>query len=178
MRVDADFEEEFPGADGLATECYANLVRTGDQLINLHDRQVLAEHGLSGTAKQSLAILEGADGPLEPSVIAERLLITSGSMTSMLDTLERRGLVRRVSHPNDRRKLLVNITADGAAIVDAMLPSLHARERTIINDALTKTEQRALRTMLAKVQASAREHADDEPDRSARRVRRPRRRAS
>ena len=146
-------------------------MRTGDRLIGLHDRQAWDDHQLSGTAKQALAVLEGAGEPLEPTVIAERLIITTGSMTSMLNTLERRGLVRRLPHPADRRKLLVSITAEGAAIVDDMLPSLHSRERTIIGDALTKTEQQQLRTLLAKVQASLERHADDPPDRTARRVR-------
>lgn len=141
-------------------------------MIGLHDRQVWEDHNLSGTAKQALAILEGAGEPLEPTVIAERLLITTGSMTSMLNTLERRALVRRMPHPADRRKLLVSITPEGAAIVDEMLPSLHSRERTIIGAALSKAEQKQLRAMLAKVQASVERHAGDPPDRSAARVRR------
>jgi DNA-binding MarR family transcriptional regulator len=132
---------------------------------------------LSGTAKQALAVIEGAGEPLEPSVIADRLIITTGSMTSMLNTLESRGLVRRMPHPDDRRKLLVAITSAGAAIVDELLPSLHSRERTIMTDALTKAEQRQLRVMLAKVQASIARHADDAPDRAARRSK-PRRRAA
>ena len=147
-------------------------MQTGSRLIGLHDRQAWEDHQLSGTAKQALPVLEGAGEPLEPTVIAERLIITTGSMTSMLNTLERRGLVRRMPHPDDRRKLLISVTPKGAAIVDRMLPSLHSRERTIINDALTKTEQRQLRTLLAKVQASCAQHADDPPDRRARRVRR------
>ena len=145
-------------------------MRTGDKLIGLHDRQAWEDHNLSGTAKQALAVIEGAGEPLEPSVIAERLIITTGSMTSMLNTLERRGLVRRKPHPDDRRKLLVSITAKGAAIVEAMLPALHSREHTIISDALSKAEQRQLRTLLAKVQASIDRHADDPPDRNARRI--------
>jgi DNA-binding MarR family transcriptional regulator len=169
--VGDDFEEEYPGADGLATECYANLVRTGDRLIGLHDRQAGEDHNLSGTAKQALAVIDGAGEPLEPSVIAERLIITTGSMTSILNTLERRGLIRRLPHPEDRRKLLIAINAEGTAIVDELLPSLHIRERTIIRDALTKTEQRQLRGLLAKVQASIERHAEDPPDRTARRVR-------
>lgn len=169
--VDENFETEYPGADRLATECYANLVRTGDRLIGLHDRQAWEDFRLSGTAKQALAVIEGAGEPLEPSVIADRLIITTGSMTSMLNTLERRGLIRRQPHPDDRRKLLIAITTKGTAITDEMLPSLHQRERTIISTALTKAEQRQLRTLLAKVQASIARHADDEPDRSARRRR-------
>jgi len=140
----------------------------------LHDRQAWEEHGLSGTAKQALCVIEGAGEPLEPSVIAERLIITTGSMTSMLNTLEQRGLVRRQPHPEDRRKLLISITAEGTAIVDGMTPALHSRERTIICDALTEPEQRQLRMLLAKVQASIERHAADPPDRSARRVKRRR----
>jgi DNA-binding MarR family transcriptional regulator len=137
----------------------------------LHDRQAWDDHGLSGTAKQALAVLDGAREPLEPSVIADRLIITTGSMTSMLNTLERSGLVHRTPHPHDRRKLLIAITPQGAAIVNDLLPSLHSRERRIIGDALTKAEQRHLRTLLAKVQASIDRHADDPPDRTAQRKR-------
>ena len=64
-------------------------------------------------------------------------------MTSMLDTLERRGLVRRMPHPDDRRKLLVDVTDEAVAILDEMLPSLHQRERAVIDAALTKEEQAA-----------------------------------
>ncbi len=140
-------------------------------MIALHDRQAWEDHRLSGTAKQALAVLDGADAPLEPSVIAERLIITTGSMTSMLNTLENRGLIRRMPHPADRRKLLIAITPKGRAIVDDMLPSLHRRERTIIADALTETEQRRLCLLLAKVQRSVERHRDDPPDRTARRIR-------
>ncbi len=175
IRVDSDFEHEFPGASASATECYANIVRTGDLLIGLHNEQARADYGLSPTGKQALAVIEGAREPLEPGVIAERLIITSGSTTSMLDTLERAGLVQRMPHPEDRRKLLVDVTDEGAAIVDELLPSLHQRERTIIEDALTPIEQRTLIELLARVQASIADHAEDPPTRGARRVKRVKR---
>lgn len=171
IRVEGDFEKEFPGASALATECYANIVRTGDRLIGLHDRQAWDDYRISATAKQALAVLDGASEPLEPSVIAERLIITSGSMTSLLDTLERAGLVRRSRHLLDRRKLLIEITAQGRAIVDAILPAFHARERVIIEDALTPREQEQLLALLAKVQRSMFAHADDPVDRGAKRRR-------
>lgn len=112
-------------------------------------------------------MLDGAGEPLEPGVIAERLLVTSGSMTSLLDTLEKAGLVVRRKHPDDRRKLLVEITDAGTAIVDVLLPSLHARERTVIGDALTEREQATLLALLAQVQRSIAAHAADPPDRDA-----------
>ena len=172
--MDSDFEDEFPGAKARATECYANLVRTGDLLIGLHNAAVAAQFRLSASAKQALAVLDGAGEPLEPGVIGERLLITSGSVTSLVDTLERAGYVTRSRHPDDRRKVLVEITDDGSALVDAMLPSIHARERVIIGDALDEKEQDTLLELVAKVQRSAQIHADDPPDRHATR-RRPQR---
>jgi DNA-binding MarR family transcriptional regulator len=167
IRVGDDFVDEYPGADPLATEVYANIVRTGDMLIGLHNRQAREDHGLSATAKQALAVIEGAGEPLEPGVIAERLIITSGSMTSMLDTLEKNGLVRRMRHPEDRRKLLVDVTDDGVAILNDLMPSLHQRERRIVTAALTATEQRQLLRLVAKLQAAAVEASEDPPVRDA-----------
>jgi len=148
-------------------------------LIGLNDRQVWEEHRLSSTARMVLAVIEGAGEPLEPGVIASRLIITSGSMTSLLDTLEKRGLVRRLPHPDDRRKLLVDVTDEAEAILDAMLPALHARERDVVGAALSADEQRQLLGMLARVQRSAAEAAGAPPPhaRPRRRPRRPGRRS-
>lgn len=154
-RVGDDFEDEYPGASALATECYANLFHAGNLLIELHNRQSREQFALSPSARQVLAVIEGAGQPLEPSVIAERVLITTGTMTSVLDTLEKRGLIRRRPHPEDRRKLLVEITPDAQAILDELLPSLHAREDEVISNALSTNEQRELLHLIAKVQHAA-----------------------
>jgi|GEM_PF-698199 len=155
IRVGDDFEHEYPGASALATECYANLYRAADLLMGLHNRQTLDEHQLSPSGRQVLAIVEGAGEPLEPSVIADRLLITTGSVTSLLDNLEKRDLIRRLPHPRDRRKLLIDITPSAQAIVDELLPSLHARERDVMSAALSTDEQRELLALIAKVQDAA-----------------------
>ena len=155
IRVGDDFEVEYPGASALATECYANVWRTADLLMELHNQQTRDQYGLSPGARQVLAVVEGAGTPLEPSVIAERVLTTTGSMTSLLDTLEKRGLIRRLPHPDDRRKLLVEITPDAQDIVDELLPSLHARERAVMSDAFTASEQRQLLRLIAKLQQAA-----------------------
>jgi DNA-binding MarR family transcriptional regulator len=161
---------EFPDASALATECYANLCRTGDLLIELHNRQTRDDYQLSRSAREVLAVLEGAGEPLEPTVIAQRLLITTASMTPLLDTLERRGLVRRLVHPDDRRKRLVEITSAARQIVDEFLPSFHARERVVVTSALTGTEQRALLGLLAKLQRAAQDASALPAVRDARRI--------
>lgn len=123
--------------------------------MGLHNRQSLEEYQLSQGARETLAVLDGAGQPLEPSVIAERLLVTTASMTSLLDNLEKRALIRRQPHPKDRRKILINITPAARAIVDKLLPSLHARERDLMTTALTLSEQRSLLRYLSKIQQAA-----------------------
>jgi MarR family transcriptional regulator, 2-MHQ and catechol-resistance regulon repressor len=155
IRVGDDFEDEYPGASGLATECYANLCRAAELLMELHNRQSLDEYQLSPGARQVLAIVEGAGEPLEPTVIAERLLVTTASVTSLLDNLERRGLIRRLPHPEDRRKLLIEITSAARDIVDHLLPAFHARERAVMDATLSSTEQRQLLKSVASLQHAA-----------------------
>jgi hypothetical protein len=60
-------------------------------------------------------------------------------------------------HPDDRRKLLVDITPDAHAILDELLPAFHARERDVVSSALSIREQRELLRLIAKVQHAARQ---------------------
>jgi DNA-binding MarR family transcriptional regulator len=174
IRVDTDFEDEYPGASALATECFANVYRAADLLMGLHNRQTLDEYQLSPSGRQVLAVVEGAGEPLEPSVIADRLLITTGSVTSLLDNLEKRGLIRRLPHPQDRRKLLIDITPSAQAILDELLPSLHARERAVIEAALSTDEQHQLLELIAKLQHAAIQAQSKPASRAATRRRPPR----
>ena len=142
--------------------------------MGLHNRHTSEQYQLSPSARGVLAVVEGAGQPLEPTVIAERLVVTTGSMTSLLDNLEKRGLIRRLPHPDDRRKLRVDITPAAQAIVDELLPALHAREREVIGAALTPTEQRSLLRSLAKLQRAATEAEGAPPPVGATRRRRKR----
>lgn len=76
-------------------------------------------------------MLEGADGPLTPNEINAHLHLTSGSVTSLVDRLEQRGLVTRGPHPTDRRKVLVAITDAGRELVDWHLPETVAIQTAV-----------------------------------------------
>ncbi len=152
IRVPTDFEREFPGASRSAAEAAANLVRTADALLAEIDRRRREVADLSASAFQVLAILDGAGEPLAGHVIAGRLLVSSASMTSLLDTLERRGLVERHSHPVDRRKVLIHLTDDARPIVDQMLPAVHAAAAAAFAP-LSEHDREALINMLAVVRS-------------------------
>ncbi|BBX86772.1 hypothetical protein MAUB_46450 [Mycolicibacterium aubagnense] len=75
------------------------------------DREVARLLGINATDARCLEILiqETPDG-LTPRELADRLGLTTGSATTMLDRLEKVGYVMRSAHPSDRRKLLVHAT--------------------------------------------------------------------
>ena len=175
VRVPAGFAREFPGADPRCAEAAANLVRTTSSYLAELDRRRRPIAALSASAYQTLAILEGAGQPLPSSVIADRLLVTTASMTSLLDTLERRGLVVRSPHPHDRRKILVELTNDAYQVVDQMLPVVH-RTATDVFSVLTPDERTLLIDLLARAHQRLEEVRQQAPPDAPPR-RRPRRRS-
>jgi DNA-binding MarR family transcriptional regulator len=155
LRQAAHFEAEFPGASSSASEVLLNLARTSSvSLAELDRRHKSAIGNLSLSGWQALAVIEGAGEPLPPKVIGERLLLTSGSITSLLDTLERRGFVRREPHPDDRRKLLVNITDEARKFVDLMLAQVHATSIDVMVG-ISEADRDHLIQTLAKLRANA-----------------------
>ncbi len=105
------------------------------------------------TSERLLAVLEGAGQPLSPTAIAERLIVTTASVTSLLDTLERRGLVERRPDPTDRRRLLIVITQAGKAIVDQFLPEVVALQTAALAT-LSEDQRRQLVELLATLEAN------------------------
>jgi len=57
----------------------------------------------------------GADG-LTMSELSERLLVTCGNTTGLIDRLYRAGYVRRRPHPEDRRAISVTLTDRGREV--------------------------------------------------------------
>ena len=145
------FEEEFPSASRSASDCSINLARTGSLLLAELARRRRPYADISVAAFQVLAIIEGEGKPLPPSVVAERMVTTTGTMTSIIDTLVRRGLVRRLPHPDDRRMLLIDITDAGRDMVDLVLPVTHGITRDVFQ-VLTEDERQRLLELLGRVQ--------------------------
>ena len=92
IRVDADFEDEFPERERLCIRL-RDRIRADLLPVARRNRPLPAHGNRPVSGGQVLAIVEGAGEPLPPRVIAARLLVTSGTMTAVLDTLERRGYI-------------------------------------------------------------------------------------
>jgi DNA-binding MarR family transcriptional regulator len=162
IRVPSDFEREFPGASRSGAEVAANLIRAADALLAEINRRRRSIADLSPSAFQCLAILDGAGEPLAAHAIAERLLVSSASTTSLLDTLEKRGLIERTPHPSDRRKTLVHLSDEARDIVDEMLPQVHAAATDAVNG-LSEAEREQLIESLTSIRHAVVQMAEDEP---------------
>jgi DNA-binding MarR family transcriptional regulator len=131
-----EFAAEFPSGDAASTECAQGLIRAATTFTNA-DTRGLRRHGLSIAARILLATLEGAGEPLPASELADRLLVTGPSITSLVDTLEGKGYLRRVRSESDRRVVLVELTDRARPVVDeylAEVTTLHAAEFAIFSE--------------------------------------------
>jgi DNA-binding MarR family transcriptional regulator len=153
IKVGKEIEREFPGADAKATAAVVNLLRTVGSITNEFSRRFRA-YGLSPATFNVLMILRGEGGPLSPCVVSERLLVTRGTVTGLLDSLEKQGLIRRTPHPEDRRMLLVEITPAGTTLLKKILPAHYQGERELLS-CLSGAEKDTLIKLLGKVQAAA-----------------------
>ena len=85
--------------------------------------KALEEHGLKHWEYDVLSVLRRQGDPFElpATEIADAAFLTSGAMTTRIDGLEGRGLVKRRRSKSDRRSVLVRLTARGKSLVDAAL---------------------------------------------------------
>jgi DNA-binding MarR family transcriptional regulator len=105
---------------------------------------VARRHRLSHAALNALAVVEGNGGPLPAGQLSARMHITSGTMTSVLDTLEGNGYIRRHADPTDRRRVLVDLTPAAQAVLDRVLPEVQQAVTAVIGT----LDDQALHTLL------------------------------
>ena len=162
VRVGPGFADEYPDGDPAAAEALSTVIRAGQALYDEIDRAMQASIGVPESALNTLAVIEGAERPLTPSEISERTFRSSATMTSILDVLERRGWIRRVPNPQDRRSVLIEISEDGYAITDRFLPGVRKIERAVMGE-LSAKELAALMNILTKILESTARVCASEP---------------
>ena len=87
-----------------------------------------------------IALARAEDASLSCSEIAERTLITKGGITGILDRLEARGLVKRIPSRDDRRSVLIRLSAKGFELFRKLYPELVRSNRYLLEGAF-KPEQ-------------------------------------
>jgi len=86
-------------------------------------------------------------GPLSLGELADKLLVTGGNVTYVMDRLESRGLVSRYRSSEDRRVVQARLTPEGRDLVAGVFPG-HAEYVEHLCRHLDSTEQEELRRLL------------------------------
>lgn len=158
---------EFPDLDPSAAEAFLHLLRTGDEVFAMTERN-LTEHSISHgrfgvlmllwrSTQPRAAKLMGAEdgacgGPRTPAELADAAGVTRATMTGLIDTLERDGFVKREPDPDDRRMMSVLLTAKGDRFLNEFLPG-HFKVIADVMSPLSEAERKSFVRLLTKVQA-------------------------
>ena len=92
-------------------------------------RQFFARQGSSEAQFNLLAVLRYSDGPESESAgpmtqneLSRKLLVDKSNITSLIDRMERDGLIRRNAVPGDRRSYHISLTDAGHEAIDRIDP--------------------------------------------------------
>src|SRR5206468_9525440 len=135
-------------AEVRALDTYIKLTRATTS-VGVRLSRGLAEAGLTPT---QLGVLEALLhlGPLGQRVLGGKLLMSGGNITTVVDNLERRRLVRRERRGDDRRHVTVHLTPEGRRLISRVFPG-HVRAIVAAFSALTVAEQETLGRLAKKL---------------------------
>ncbi len=126
-------------------------------LVLMKAHRALSRHAMrsiepSGLGFSDFAVLEVLlnKGPQKVNDIGRRVDLTSGSITTAVDRLEKRGLVVRGLDDEDRRSRIVRLTPVGRARIAEVFAE-HAAALEVASKSLTKVERKSLIALLKKL---------------------------
>ena len=114
------------------------------------NQRIVAAQGLTWAQFDTLVVLRLAAPPhaLRPSQMYDAIQVTSGGMTKVLKGLVERGLVERLSDPQDARSQLVQITEAGKIRIEALVDQLSHANSALLDAVLSPKEQVQFTEML------------------------------
>jgi DNA-binding MarR family transcriptional regulator len=147
--------EEHPNKDVSALGVIVRIQMLG-KLLQRQTATALAKHGLKHWEYDVLSVLRRQGAPFEMAAtdIARAALLTTGAMTTRIDGLEARGLVRRRKSKTDGRSIPVRLTAKGKRLVDFAIDTRiddANKALTRINDSDTNQLAAGLRRLLLQI---------------------------
>ena len=97
------------------------IARLAEQLI----ADALEGTGMSAVEYAVVSLL-GTEGPSTPGEIAQSMAAPPSTLSSVLDRLERRGVVTRQPNPDDARSMLVRLSDEGRDVLDEAKPAFRS----------------------------------------------------
>ncbi len=138
------------------------IVILGRHISATYDR-LLRPHGLTESDFRVLAALfSQVDGRASPGDLCASIAHSPANMTRISDALVERGLITRVSSEQDRRRMVLQITPKGTALLHEFLPVTSGLARAACA-CLSQEEMRHVTAQLKRM-AGAFDAADSDPE--------------
>jgi MarR family 2-MHQ and catechol resistance regulon transcriptional repressor len=154
MSLSAELNLDIPISD-LRHEALLNVVHTSN-MIGAAGAAFFRRYDLTEAQFNVLFSLRYTKRNLTQSALGERLVVTRASVTSVLDRLEEKGLVERMSVPGNRRIYHVRLTPKGRKLIDGIEPSYRETIKAALKD-LTDKDCKTLIRFLERVRESLRQ---------------------
>src|SRR5499426_4128806 len=132
----------------VAEQALVRLMRVGDRMWRASDER-FGRWGLTDNHYNVLRILNGSGEPISQAEIGRKMLSSRANVTKLLDLLEARKYVRRLSC-EDRRVNLVELTDDGAKFLEETMGEVIGFANEEMRQ-LTREERKTLFDLLGKL---------------------------
>ena len=96
----------------------------------------------------------GETGGMTCKTLSEKTLVTKGTLTGVLDRLEKKGLTERIRSTEDRRVTVIRLTSRGDKTFREVFPAHIRYLKPYFERALTVNEMKSLRSLLLRLKAS------------------------
>lgn len=114
-----------------AMTAMTNLHRVTSAARNHFEQSVLKNADLTWTAFVVLWVVWIFES-IETRHVAAESGITKGTLTGVVRTLERRGLVQREIPPDDKRRMLLSVTTKGSLLMTDLFPAVNEEEQFVL----------------------------------------------
>lgn len=118
------------GAGHLELRVWLGLLSCTHRIENFLRQQLRKEFDTTLARFDLMAQLERFPDGLTLSEVSRRLMVTNGAITGLVSRLEAEGLVRRDIHPEDRRTVIIRLTAQG---LDTFLRMARRHEEWVVS---------------------------------------------
>jgi len=135
-------------------DIFGEIVRYQTELWYAIDARVRAAHDLPLERFEVMRVIHEAGGSSRVNDIAQRLAITGGAASKLVDRLERAGLAERRPHPTDRRSALVSLTGEGRLAFSESLVTVESALDRLIGSVMGFTERRQFLDLLGRLKGA------------------------
>jgi MarR family 2-MHQ and catechol resistance regulon transcriptional repressor len=132
----------------LALDSYIKLTRATDTI----NARLSTAGSMQDLTISQFGVLEALYhlGPQAQNILGEKILKSNSNMTTVIDNLEKRELVKRERAKDDRRKIIVHLTESGENLIKKIFPNhVHAIQKQF--SVLSQEEQQILGNLLRKL---------------------------